>query len=74
MIAEKLPNEEKLLRGVLRLNSKILGLVLGIVIGLLRDHLLLVEHLHAVVSNFFILQIELGLLNSGLCVPDFFRP
>ena len=35
MIAKKLPNEEKLLRGVLRLNSKIMGLVLGIVIGLI---------------------------------------
>jgi hypothetical protein len=35
MIAEKVPNEEKLLRGVLRLNSKIMGLVLGIVIGLI---------------------------------------
>lgn len=35
MIAENFPNEEKLLRGVLRLNSKIMGLVLGIVVGLI---------------------------------------
>ena len=34
MVAEKSPNEEKLLRGVLRLNGKILGLVLGILLGL----------------------------------------
>jgi len=34
MVAEKIPNEEKLLRGVLRLNGKILGLVLGILLGL----------------------------------------
>jgi hypothetical protein len=34
MIDEKLPNEEKWLRGVLRLNAKILGLVLGILMGL----------------------------------------
>ena len=34
MIDDKLPNEEKLLRGVLRLNAKILGLVLGILMGL----------------------------------------
>jgi len=34
MTAEKLPNEEKLLRGVLRLNIKIMGLILGIVVGL----------------------------------------
>jgi hypothetical protein len=34
MVAEKIPNEEKLLRGVLRLNAGIMGLVLGIVMGL----------------------------------------
>ncbi len=34
MAAEKNPNEEKLLRGVLRLNGKILGLALGILLGL----------------------------------------
>jgi len=34
MVAEKSPNEETLLRGVLRLNGKILGLVLGILLGL----------------------------------------
>ena len=34
MAAEKLANEEKLLRGVLRLNAKIMGLVFGIVMGL----------------------------------------
>jgi hypothetical protein len=34
MAAEKLPNEEKLLRGVLRLNARIMGLVFGIVMGL----------------------------------------
>jgi hypothetical protein len=33
MVAEKIPNEEKLLRGVLRLNTKVMGLVLGIVMG-----------------------------------------
>ena len=33
MVAEKIQNEEKLLRGVLRLNTKVMGLVLGIVIG-----------------------------------------
>jgi len=35
MVAEKLPNDEKLLRGVIRLNAKIYGLVLGIVFGLI---------------------------------------
>jgi len=34
MVAEKIPNGERLLRGVLRLNGKILGLVLGILLGL----------------------------------------
>ena len=34
MAAEKFPNEEKLLRGVLRLNARIMGLVFGIVMGL----------------------------------------
>ena len=33
MASEKLPNEEKLLRGVLRLNTKVMGLVLGILMG-----------------------------------------
>jgi hypothetical protein len=33
MAAEKLQNDEKLLEGILRLNAKILGLVLGIVMG-----------------------------------------
>jgi hypothetical protein len=33
MAAEKNSNEERLLRGVLRLNTKIMGLVLGIVMG-----------------------------------------
>ena len=34
MATEKLPDEEELLKGVLRLNAKILGLVLGILMGL----------------------------------------
>jgi ABC-type nitrate/sulfonate/bicarbonate transport system permease component len=34
MVAEKIPNGEKLLRGVLRLNGKIIGVVLGILLGL----------------------------------------
>ncbi len=34
MAAEKVPNEEKLLRGVLRLNARIMGLVFGTVLGL----------------------------------------
>ena len=34
MASKKIPNEEKLLRGVLRLNTKVMGLVLGIIIGL----------------------------------------
>jgi len=34
MVGEKPANEEKLLRGILRLNAKILGLVLGILMGL----------------------------------------
>jgi hypothetical protein len=33
MASEKIPNEEKLLRGVLRLNTKVMGLVLGILMG-----------------------------------------
>ena len=33
MIAEKNSNEERLLKGALRLNAKILGLVLGVVMG-----------------------------------------
>jgi hypothetical protein len=35
MVAEKLQNDEKLLRGVIRLNAKVYGLVLGIVLGLI---------------------------------------
>ena len=34
-MTEKLPNDEKLLRGVLRLNTRVMGLVLGIVMGLM---------------------------------------
>lgn len=34
MVAENLPNEEKLLRGLFRINAQILGLVLGILMGL----------------------------------------
>jgi hypothetical protein len=34
MGAEKIQNDEKLLRGILHLNVKILGLVLGILMGL----------------------------------------
>jgi hypothetical protein len=34
MSAEKITDEERLLKGVLRLNAKILGLVLGILMGL----------------------------------------
>lgn len=33
MAAKKLQNDDKLLEGILRLNAKILGLVLGIVMG-----------------------------------------
>lgn len=33
MSAEKIPDEERLLKGVLRLNAKILGLALGILMG-----------------------------------------
>jgi hypothetical protein len=35
MVAKKLPNDEKLLGGVIRLNAKVYGLVLGIVLGLI---------------------------------------
>ncbi len=35
MVIEKLQDEEILLKGVLRLNAKILGLVLGILMGLI---------------------------------------
>ena len=35
MVAEKIHHEEKLLRGILRLDAKILGLVLGILTGLI---------------------------------------
>jgi hypothetical protein len=35
MASERIPNEEKLLRGVLRLNTKVMGLILGIIIGLI---------------------------------------
>ncbi len=35
MGTEKIQNNEKLLRGILRLNAKILGLVLGILMGLM---------------------------------------
>ena len=35
MAAGKISNEEKLLRGILRLNAKIVGLVLGILMGLI---------------------------------------
>ena len=35
MGAERIQNDEKLLRGILHLNAKILGLVLGILMGLI---------------------------------------
>ena len=35
MVAGKLQNDENLLRGVIRLNAKVYGLVLGIVLGLI---------------------------------------
>ncbi len=35
MLAEKPPNDEKLLRGMIRFNAKVFGLVLGIVLGLI---------------------------------------
>lgn len=35
MASERIPNEEKLLRGVLQLNTKVIGLVLGIILGLI---------------------------------------
>lgn len=35
MGTEKIPDDEKLLRGVIRLNARVLGLVIGIVLGLM---------------------------------------
>ena len=35
MLSEKPPNDEKLLRGMVRFNAKVFGLVLGIVSGLI---------------------------------------
>jgi hypothetical protein len=35
MVAERPQNDEKLLRGIIRLNAKVYGLVLGIVLGLI---------------------------------------
>jgi hypothetical protein len=35
MLAEIPPNDEKLLRGMIRFNAKVFGLVLGIVLGLI---------------------------------------
>ena len=35
MLAEKPPNDEKLLRGMIRFDAKVFGLVLGIVLGLI---------------------------------------
>ncbi len=35
MAAKRLPDDEKLLTGVIRLNAKVYGLVLGIVLGLI---------------------------------------
>jgi hypothetical protein len=67
MVAEKLPNEEKLLMGILRLNAKILGLVLGIVMGLMifiGTNWLLIKGGHITPSGKYVVGPHLQLLSQ----------
>ena len=67
MVAEKPANEEKLLRGVLRLNAKILGLVLGIVMGLIifiGTNWLLIKGGHIGPSGKYVVGPHLQLLSQ----------
>ena len=67
MMVEKLPNEEKLLRGVFRLNAKILGLTLGILLGLiifLGTNWLLIKGGHITPDGKYIVGPHLQLLSQ----------
>ena len=67
MVVEKIQNEEKLLRGVLRLNAKILGLVLGIVMGLtlfIGTNWLLIKGGHMTPNGKYVVGPHLQLLSQ----------
>ncbi len=67
MVAEKILNEERLLKGILRLNSKILGLVLGIVMGLalfIGTNWLLIKGGHMTPSGKYVVGPHLQLLSQ----------
>ncbi len=61
------PNEEKLLRGIFRLNAKILGLVLGILMGLvifIGTNWLLIKGGHITQSGEYVVGPHLQLLSQ----------
>ncbi len=67
METEKIPNEEKLLKGILRLNAKILGLVLGILMGLaifIGTNWLLIKGGHITQSGEYVVGPHLQLLSQ----------
>ena len=67
MVAKKLPNEEKLLSGILLLNAKILGLVLGMVMGLvifIGTNWLLIKGGHITPTGEYVVGPHLQLLSQ----------
>jgi len=67
MVAEKLPNEEKFLKGVLRLNAKIVGLALGVIMGLtifIGTNWLLIRGGHITPSGKYVVGPHLQLLSQ----------
>ncbi len=67
MVGERPANEEKLLRGILRLNARILGLVLGILMGLMifiGTNWLLIKGGEMNSSGHYVVGPHLGLLGQ----------
>jgi hypothetical protein len=67
MGADKLPDEEKLLKGVFRLNAKILGLTLGILLGLvifIGTNWLLIKGGHITPDGRYVVGPHLQLLSQ----------
>jgi len=67
MVAEKIQNEKKLLRGVLRLNTKVMGLVLGIVIGFvifIGTNWLVIKGGHITLNGKYVVGPHLQLLSQ----------
>jgi hypothetical protein len=67
MRTEELPNEERLLRGVFRLNAKILGLTLGALLGLaifIGTNWLLIKGGHITPDGKYVVGPHLQLLSQ----------